>query len=90
MTTAGNDNNLVSSLIGVLNTDGETISLVKATAGTHILDIADGATGSDFGQDNAERDQNGEAVMLATSNADGTTPVPLYVDSSGCLLIKST
>jgi len=89
MTKAERDSNQVTTLLGVLNTDGVTIAPLKINASTNILDISDGTSGSDFGQANAERDLNGVSVMLATSETDGTTPVQLYVDSNGKLLIDS-
>jgi len=90
MATSGSDNNMTSTMTGVLNTDGVTITPLKISPTSNVLDINDGVSGSDFGKDDAERDQNGEPVSIVASSSDGTTPVPLYVDSSGCLLIKST
>ena len=90
MAKAERDNNRNTTLIGVLNTDGETITPVKSNPSTHILMISDGTSGSDFGQNNAERDPNRVPVMIATSESDGTTPVQLYADSSGNLLIDTT
>ena len=90
MAQAAKDNNRVSAMIGVLNTDGETIAEVKATPSTHILDVAIGVGGSDFGDNNAQKDPNRISTLLAASSADDGAVVPLYVDSSGCLLIKST
>lgn len=84
------DDNQVETMAGVLNTDGATPMLVKINPTTHILAISDGTTGSDFGNDNAARDSNGRPVLLAVSSSDGATPVPLYVDSSGNLLIQTT
>lgn len=90
MTKAERDNNSVPTILAVLNTDGETITPIKADPNTNVLDISDGTSGSDAGQDNAERDPNMVPVLIATSSADGSTPVPLYADSDGKLLIKST
>lgn len=90
MTKSEIDNNGVSTGIGVLNTDGLTIVQLKASPTTHILATSIGTGGSDFGQDNAERDVNGETVLMATSSADGVTPVSVYLDSSNNLLLQST
>jgi hypothetical protein len=84
------DDNQVEVMSGVLNTDGETPTLIKIDPVTHILQASCGTDGSDFGSDNASRDSNGTPVLIATSSSDGITPVPIYVDSSGNLLIKST
>ena len=77
-------------MLGVLNTDGATPTRVKVDATTHQLNVSDGSSGSDLGADNAARDNSGVSVLMAVSSADGTTPVPLYVNSSGQLMIKTT
>lgn len=84
------DDNQVRVMSGVLNTDGATPTLPKSNPSTHVLSISDGTDGSDFGADNAARDDNHRPVLMAVSNSDGTTPVSLYVDSSGNLLTQST
>lgn len=88
MTNAKTDNNRVPLAIGVLNTDGATPTPIKANPTTHVVDTADGTTGSDFGNDWAARDDNVKTTMLAT-DASGNI-IPLYVNSSGQLLVKST
>ncbi len=90
MTQAKIDNNNIKTLIGQLNTDGVTPTLVKADPTTHAISADDNTTGSDLSGDIAKRDDNREPTQLAVSNADGITPVPLYVDSDGKLLIQST
>lgn len=82
------DDNQVPVVAGVLNTDGATVTKVKVDPSTHILQTSDGTTGTDFGNDSAVRDANGEPVAIAT-DANGNI-IPLYVDSSGNLLIQST
>lgn len=90
MAEAKHDNNNITTMLGVLNTDGATPTNIKADPTTHILKSSDGTTGSDLGTDHAARDNNGVPVLMAVSSVDGSTTVPLYVDSSGNLLIKST
>ena len=75
-------------MMGVLNTDGATPTIPKVDSSTHVLQISDGSSGSDFGNDWAARDNNGESVMLAT-DASGNI-ISLYVNSSGQLLIKTS
>lgn len=82
------DNNQIAVIAGVLNTDGDTPTMVKANPTTHILECSDGTSGSDFGDDIIARDNNGETVMAAT-DANGNI-INLYVNSSGQLLIKSS
>jgi hypothetical protein len=88
MAETKHDDNGVPTITGVLNTDGATVTRVKANPTTHILDVSDGSSGSDLGNDNATRDNSGYPVMLAT-DASGNI-IPLYVNSSGQLLTKST
>lgn len=90
MAEAKRDDNLVITVMGVLNTDGATPTRLQANPTTHGILISDGTSGTDFGSDNAARDNSGYPVLLAVSNSDGSTPVPLYINSSGQLLIKTT
>lgn len=80
------DDNRVETMTGVLNTDGATPTAVKINPTTHILDVDTNAGGSDFGKDLAARDNSGRTTMIAT-DASGNI-IPLYVDSSGKLLIS--
>lgn len=88
MTETKHDDNQVPVMMGVLNTDGSTPTPVKINPASHILQVANGPTGSDFGNDLAARDNSGETTMIAT-DANGNI-IPLYVDSSGNLLVKLT
>ena len=74
--------------MGVLNTDGSTPTRVKINPTPHILAVLDDATGSDFGNDLAAHDNSGETTMIATDASNNI--IPLYVDSSGNLMVKST
>ena len=76
-------------MTGVLNTDGSTPIRIKADPATNMIASSDSTTGSDFGNDLAARDGSGNPTLIAVSESDGTTPVTLYVDSSGNLLIDS-
>jgi len=82
------DNNGVIAATGVLNTDGTTPTRLEASPTTHVLAVGDGTSGSDLGNDLAARDGSGVPVLIAVSDADGATPVNLYVDSN--LLVDST
>lgn len=90
MANSKHDNNQVPTITGLLNTDGSTIKLISINPTNHIVDSSDGSTGSDLSGDNAPRDDNRHTTLIAVSSADGTTPVPLYVNASGQILIKST
>jgi len=89
MANASKDQNGVSTLIGVLDTDGETIVRVEANPTNHGLAVDDGVTGDDYGPANALHDDNGVATIMAVSSTDGVTPVVVYTDSDGKLLIDS-
>jgi hypothetical protein len=89
MANAALDNNGVASLICVLDSDGETITKVKANSALHSLRISDGTGGSDNGPTNAKHDDNTRPTLVAVSSVDGKTPVVIYADSSGNLLVDS-
>lgn len=88
MTEAIRDDNQIPVFQGVLNTDGVTPTSPQIDPTTHVLSSMDGSSGSDLGNDIAVRDNNGNTVSCAT-DTNGAI-IPLYVDSSGNLLIKST
>ncbi len=91
MADARHDSNQVETMIGTSSADGTALVRLEATAATHVLDIMDGTTGSDFGGNPAKRDNNGVPAMLAVSSADGVTPVAIYADpTTGDLLVDST
>lgn len=89
MSNASLDENGIPTLICALNTDGTTITRVKVNSSTHTLKVVDDSTGSDHGTINALRDENSKVCLMAVSSADGVTPVAVYADSSGNLLIDS-
>lgn len=89
MADAKRDQNSVTTLLGTLDTDGETLVLVEADPTTHRLMASDGTTGSDNGPTDAPRDNNFVPALIAVSSADGVTPVVVYADSDGKLLVDS-
>ena len=84
------DNNQNFVMTGALNTDGNTPARIYANPASHILQTSDGDSGSNVGGDISPRDNNGVPVLMAVSNDDEMSPVNLFVDSNGNLLIKST
>ena len=90
MANAKRDNNQVTTMMGALNSDGKTPTLIQVDPTTHEMLVSGGTTGTDLGNDDADRDDNGVTCLMAVSNADGSTPVPLYVNSSGQLLVDLT
>lgn len=100
MANASIDSNSVASLTGALSTTGGTLVRVKANASTHALQISDAATGTDFGPADALHDDNGRPSLMGVASqtittggvsyVQGVTPVVVYVDSDGNLLVDST
>jgi hypothetical protein len=89
-TYASKDQNSRNSLIGVLNSSGHLVIAVQANPSTHQLFMADATTGSNNGPSNALPDVNFVSTLLGTSYVDNATPVAIYCDSSGNLLVDST
>ena len=97
---APRDANNVPALLAVLNSDGSTVKQVLANASTHALKINDANTGSDDGPVAAERDENYVPTLVAVSSTtttvngvhyvQGVTPVVVYADSSGNLMVDSS
>lgn len=90
MSNASKDENGVSSLIAVEQTDGRTIVKIRANPTTHKLAVSNGTGGTDYGPTNALRDQNSVPTLLAVSSADGVTPVVVYADLDGNLLVSNS
>lgn len=100
MANASIDSNSVATLTGALSSNGDSAVRVKANASTHALQVDDNTTGSDFGPANALHDDNNRPTLIAVSSVTGTvggiayvqgvTPVVVYTDSSGNLLVDST
>lgn len=76
----------VPTLIAV-ESDGSTLINIEADPNTHVLSVSAGITGTDNGPSYARHDNSHVPVLVATSNADGKTPVVVYADSSGNLLV---
>ena len=90
MTNAVRDENRITGITAVLNSDGSTITAVTANSSNKSLSVDDNTTGDDLGSpENAPRDGNYRTVLWATSSVDGVTPVAVYCDSDGKLLINS-
>lgn len=90
MANSAIDSNSNPTMTALLNTNGSTITRVKVNASNHRLKVSDGTTGSDNGGNHGFFDDNQRTTLFVVSNADGVSPLSLYADSSGNLLIKST
>lgn len=92
MANAKRDENNIPTLIAVLDSDGSTIVPVKvdASGADPVLAVSDASTGSDNGPGpRALRDENFATTLIGVSSADGVTPVAVYANSTGELLIDS-
>lgn len=100
MANASRDQNNVPTLICASSSDGTTPIKVKADTTNHGLKVDDNTTGTDHGVQNAVRDENFVPVLLAVSSQtitvggidyiQGVTPVEVYADTNGSLLIDSS
>ncbi len=88
-TTSPRDDNRIATLRAALDTDGVSVINVCGNPISHALCVSDGSTGSDHGVPTAQRDYDRVPVLLGVSSADGETPVEIYADSSGNLLVMS-
>lgn len=88
--TSPRDENRTATLRAALNTNGVTVVNVTAADSTlHELNVSYGTTGTDFGVSTAQRDYDRVPVLLAVSSVDGVTPVEVYADSNGNLLVET-
>lgn len=85
---AQKDKNFVNSLTAVLN--GVTIKTIAANPITHKLEVNTGTSGTDLGPADALKDANHVPTLIAISSADGKTPVVVYSDTNGNLMVQST
>lgn len=88
--SAARDENRIPAILGTLDTDGITVTAIKADPNAHFLFVSNGTTGTSFSTKNAQRDANRVPVLMGVSSADGITPIYIAVNSSGQLLVKST
>lgn len=88
MAEAPRDENNVPTLLGTLETDGDTVVPIKADASGGLL-VDDSNTGTDHGGTIAPRDDNFVPAIIAVSSVDGVTPVVVYADAEGKLLVDS-
>lgn len=87
---AGRDENNVTTMLAVLNTDGETTIAIRVNPANRGIFLNDGTTGTDNGPVNDKRDENFVPTLMAVSSADFSTPVALYANSDGELLVDSS
>ena len=89
MANAYRDSNSTPTIIAVKQVDGSTVDRILANPTNHGLKVSDATTGTDQGGDHAKKDDNFVSSLIAVSSVDGFTPVRLYTDGSGALLVNS-
>lgn len=89
MANASRDQNFVTSILAVLDSDGKTVVPIRANPANNKLKALDNTTGSDQGPVNAVRDGNFVTSWIGVSNLDFTTPTVIYGDVNGNLLVDS-
>lgn len=89
MSNAAIDSNSKQTIIARLNTDGVTVTRIKANVSTGAMLTSDGITGSVVSNNWAATDESGRTTMFVVSSVDRKTLVALQVDATGHLLIDS-
>ena len=90
MTNALRDQNHITTLLLVSNTDGSTTIPLTINPVSKSIMVDDGVTGSSLSSVPAKRDSNHVPVVMGLSSEDGVTLVEIYADSAtGALLIQS-
>jgi hypothetical protein len=90
MISSVRDANRVPAMLATLNSDGISAVAVKVNPTSHALKALDGIDGSNLPFETSQRDNNRVTTMWGVSSADGITPIPIYCDIDGNLLIQST
>lgn len=88
MSTSFHDQNNISTLIAIQN-NGVDIKNVIADPTFHAINVSDGTAGNDNGPTESRHDSNNIPILMAVSSGDGKTPVAVYCNSSGAILIDS-
>jgi hypothetical protein len=82
------DQNRIPVMMAVLDSDGKTLTNVQVVG--NAMSVDDNTTGSNNSTNvNSLRNENFKTALWATSSVDGITPVQLYCDVDGKLLINS-
>lgn len=89
MPSTYHDKNGTPTLLAV-QSDGTTLLNILTDPSTHRLAVSNGTSGSDNGPSVSRHDSNNMHILMATSSADGSTPVAVYANSIGQLLVEST
>lgn len=92
MTNAKQDENYIKSQLGVLFTDGTTLIpiAIDPSSGAIKLNTSSQVSAEVLALVKANKDENYETAMKGVSSADGTTVLPVFVDSSGAVLASVT
>lgn len=90
MADAKRDQNNVPTILGVLESDGQTVVPIEVNVSSNnALSVHDDTTGTDNGPSISPRDSNFVPALVAVSSVDGVTPVVVYATADGKILINS-
>lgn len=87
---AATDENGVKTLLGTLDSDGQTTIKIKVNPGALTLRMSNGTTGTASSRVSAPRDQNHHPALMGVSSADMKTPIPIATDINGNILVTTT
>lgn len=90
MANAKIDENNIPTVLGTLQSDGQTTIPLNINPTNNAAKVIDDTTGTASTRINAPRDGNFKPAWIGVSSTDMITPIPVAIDSSGNLLIKST
>ncbi len=90
MANAKTDENGVKTILGTLQSDGQTTIRLKINPSNGAVKCVDDVTGTASPRINAPRDENEHPAWIGVSSVDGKTPIPVAFDSNGNILIQST
>ena len=90
MANAAHDQNGIPTILGTLQSDGQTPIKIKVNPTFGGIKISDGTSGTASTRTTAPHDSNGVHTWMGVSSVDGKTLVVIATDSSGNLLTQST
>lgn len=85
---ANKDDNSVSTLLGVLKTDGQSTIRIKGNSSNGGIKASINGVGTNMVSVVAKKDDNDVSTMMLVSSTDGTN-IAVAADSSGNILMET-
>ena len=82
------DQNRIKTILCEKHDGSKDTIKVVANETNHSLSINSNTVPTDSDKTYGARDANREPVLIAVSSVDGVTPIPIYADESGAILIE--